>query len=100
MSSNTKLVDLNLSANKIQKIDVRQLVVLDILDLSGNLITEIDLSASYKLKTLKICSNRLKKVNFGYVQSILEMNVEDNLIADLEQFKSLIYLNKLNFARN
>ena len=56
VSSNTKLVDLNLSANKIQKIDVRQLVVLDILDLSGNLITEIDLSASYKLKTLKICS--------------------------------------------
>ena len=43
--------------------------------------------------------NVLKK-NFGYVQSILEMNVEDNLIADLEQFKSLIYLNKLNFARN
>ncbi len=88
-----QLKNVNISNNKLKKIQLSNLVNLHTLYLFKNQLTTIDLSGLSQLKKLRITNNKLHQVDISELISLEKAYFFDNKLEDL----SLRGLAKLNF---
>jgi len=88
---------------------LEKLTELVTLNLSDNLLTEIDLSNSIKIESFNAEKNNLSSLNFGEITSLKYLYLENNVLTeiDLSNFEDLIHfradnnnLQNLNLSNN
>ena len=83
----TELTLLDLSQNELKTISLKGLKKLRTLNLSGNSLTEIDLSESPEISELHLDNNRLTKINLTMLTGLITLTISSNDlgIIDLSQ---------------
>ncbi len=92
---------LNLSENQLTSIDVTQLQELQMLLVGGNKLTQIRGVPHLKyLHTLWLGGNQLKSLDFSGLRSMADLRVDDNQLKTIQGHQSLHKLKVGHFERN
>lgn len=79
-----QLEHLDLSANKLQKIDVQHNRKLQVLSVEHNHLTEINVRYNKQLRVLNISFNRLKTINLKYNPLLMYLNFTGNFMRSVD----------------
>ncbi|CAF0897442.1 unnamed protein product [Brachionus calyciflorus] len=100
------LENLILSNNKLEKFpDLSSLTEMNYIDMSYNLISEIDTKIPKKVKALTISNNKIANISsniFNENSNLIFLDLSNNLISDIEKnsFQNLINLRILRLSHN
>ena len=93
------LVALDFNGNSIAMIDLSNNVLLINLDVSNNMLSNLDLSALLNLTAINASSNNLMQIDFGSNLNLIDVDISNNLLTSLN-VDVLINLEELNCAGN
>lgn len=98
-----ELKKLNLMNNNITDIEfLKGLTSLESLNLQENKIEDVSAISDnlYNLRELNLSYNNLYKVELGYLNSLINLDVSNNFLTDVEEFPKLSNLKTLNLNSN
>ncbi|KAG0435733.1 Protein phosphatase 1 regulatory subunit 7 [Dictyocoela muelleri] len=96
-----KLVNLDLSDNKIEQIENLEMIPnIRLLDLSFNLIKTIDMICLNSLEELYLISNDLREIPKIECPKLKKLDLANNTISEIKNLEKLISLEELYLANN
>ena len=96
LSKNKELNTLALRNNKLESLDIINNSSLEYLYANNNLLTGINIAANWMLKYLDINDNKLNTLDLSYVESLIEVNCQNNKLTEI----SVGNIARLNCSNN
>ncbi|GAA4812195.1 T9SS type A sorting domain-containing protein [Litoribaculum gwangyangense] len=93
------LSSLNITGNAITNVDVSANILLTNLDASGNGFTGIDVTSNVNLITLNLSNNSLAQMDLNSNVNLVSLNVSENVLTSLN-VDALVSLQTLNCSNN
>jgi len=80
----TSITKLNVSYNKLEKLDLGSNLALEEVYCNHNKIQKFDVSNLYELKVLQASNNRIAKIQLGNNTKLISLSLSDNFLTELD----------------